>query len=229
MTRGSGPTEYRHQIPAGSRLAIYTRRTDSTTATYYATSDHLGSSDLVMDSAANVLTRESFTPFGGRRGSNWQGAPSSADYTAFGNTTRKGFTGHEMLDSVNLVHMNGRVYDSFLGRVLSADSVIQSLGASQSVNPYAYAWNDPLKYTDPTGQSLFGDILGVFAAALVILGQPWGAIIEGGAFTAAALPTLILAGFVGGFVGAAVSTGNLGMALGAGVIGGFSALGFFGA
>ncbi|MGH8137695.1 MAG: FG-GAP-like repeat-containing protein, partial [Steroidobacteraceae bacterium] len=139
MTRGSGPTEYRHQIPAGTSTVVYTRRSDGTSGTYYATSDHLGSSDLVMDSTATVLARQSFTPFGARRGSNWQGTPSASDYTAFGNTTRKGFTGHEMLDSVNLVHMNGRVYDPYLGRVLSADSVIQSLGASESINPYAYA------------------------------------------------------------------------------------------
>src|SRR5207249_4702490 len=46
MTRGSNPTEYRHQIPAGSGTAFYTRRTDGCTSTYYATSDHLGSSDI---------------------------------------------------------------------------------------------------------------------------------------------------------------------------------------
>ena len=102
MTRGSGPTEYRHQIPAGNGTVVYTRRTDGNTGTYYGTSDHLGSSDLMMDSAANVLARESFTHFGARRGSAWTGAPSSADYTAFGNTTRKGYAGHEMLDSVAL-------------------------------------------------------------------------------------------------------------------------------
>jgi hypothetical protein len=40
MTRGSSPTEYRHQIPADSSTAVYTRRADGTTGTYYATSDH---------------------------------------------------------------------------------------------------------------------------------------------------------------------------------------------
>ena len=57
--------------------------------------------------------------FGARRGSNWQGTHTAADYTAFGNTTRNGFTGHEMLDAVNIVHMSGRVYDPYLGRFLS--------------------------------------------------------------------------------------------------------------
>src|SRR5205814_8110039 len=61
--------------------------------------------------------------------------PTRRSSDLFGNTTRKGFTGHEMLDSVALVHMNGRVYDPFLGRFLSADTVIQSLGATESINP----------------------------------------------------------------------------------------------
>ncbi len=219
MTRGSGPTEYRHQIPAGSGLAIYTRRTDSTTATYYATSDHLGSSDLVMDSAATVLARESFTPFGARRGSNWQGVPTSGDYTAFGNTTRKGFTSHEMLDSVNLVHMDGRVYDPVLGRVMSPDTLIQSLGATQSVNPYAYAWNDPLRFIDPSGHGLLGDIIGALLTAAIIIFAPQLGLPAVSFELGTGLPTLIIAGFVGGFVGAAISTGSLSAALSAGVLG----------
>lgn len=221
MTLGSNPTEYRHQIPAGSSIAVYTRRTDGSTGTYYATSDHLGSSDLVMDSAANVLTRESFTPFGARRGSSWTGVPTTGDYTAFGSTTRKGFTGHEMLDSVSLVHMNGRVYDPYLGRFLSADTVIQSLGATESINPYAYAWNDPLKYVDPSGHSLLGDLIGIAVGILVAWLVPELAPAYFESMTS--MSTLIVSGFVGGFVGAYVSTGNLSAALTAGLIAGISA------
>lgn len=226
MTRGSSPTEYRHQIPAGSSGVVYTRRTDGSTSTYYATSDHLGSSDLVMDSSANVLTRESFTPFGARRGSAWTGVPTSSDYTAFGNTTRKGFTGHEMLDSVALVHMNGRVYDPFLGRFLCADTLIQTLGSTESINPYAYAWNDPLRYLDPSGHGLIDSIVGIFIAAvaffsfqpeLMFLGAFWGPVAAAG-----------LAGFVGGFTAGALATGSLSAALTAGLVAGLAAASFAG-
>jgi RHS repeat-associated protein len=228
MTRGT-VTEYRHQIPAGTSSAIYTRRTDGTSSTYYATSDHLGSADLVLDSSGNVLARESFTPFGARRGSNWQSVPSAGDNSVFASTTRKGFTGHEMLDAVGLVHMNGRVYDPNLGRFLSADTVIQSLGTTQSVNSYSYAWNDPLRYTDPSGHSLLGEIIGLIVTVVIIEFAPYLGLpavsVEGG--TGAG--TLGVAGFVGGFVGAAVSTGNLAAAFESGVLGAITAGMFYAA
>lgn len=153
VIRPTGVTEYRHLIPAGSGMAIYPRRSDATNSTYYVTTDHLGSGDLILDSAGAVLARESFTPFGERRGSNWQGLPSAGDKTVFGNVTRRGFTGHEMLDAVSLIHMNGRVYDPRLGRFLSVDPIIQTISLSQALNPFSYVMNNPLTLIDPSGYS----------------------------------------------------------------------------
>ncbi|KID58107.1 hypothetical protein JF50_05100 [Pseudoalteromonas luteoviolacea] len=65
--------------------------------------------------------------------------------------TRRGFTGHEHLPDVGLIHMNGRGYDPLLGRFLSVDPVIQSPTNTQSVNPYSYIMNNPLAGTDPSG------------------------------------------------------------------------------
>jgi RHS repeat-associated protein len=153
VVRPTGVIEYRHSIPAGSGTAIYTRRSNSINSTYYVTTDHLGSGDLVLDSAGIVLARESFTPFGERRGSNWQGLPSAGDKSAFADVTRRGFTGHEMLDAVNLIHMNGRVYDPHLGRFLSADPIIPTISLSQALNPFSYVMNNPLTLIDPSGYS----------------------------------------------------------------------------
>ena len=56
-----------------------------------------------------------------------------------------------MIDNVGLIHMNGRMYDPVIGRFLSPDPRSGSVGSPQSLNPYAYVENNPLRYVDPTG------------------------------------------------------------------------------
>jgi RHS repeat-associated protein len=73
--------------------------------------------------------------------------PNSID----GVIDNRGFTGHEMLDHLDLVHMNGRVYEPLLGRFLSADPILQDPMNGQSYNRYAYVFNNPTNLTDPTG------------------------------------------------------------------------------
>jgi RHS repeat-associated protein len=68
-----------------------------------------------------------------------------------GKRNRKGFTGHEHLDEVGLIHMNGRAYDYNLGRFYGVDPIIQFPTNSQSLNGYSYLMNNPLAGTDPTG------------------------------------------------------------------------------
>lgn len=65
--------------------------------------------------------------------------------------TNRGFTGHEHLDAFGLIDMNGRVYDPVLGRFLSPDKFVQAPFLTQSFNRYSYCLNNPLKYTDPSG------------------------------------------------------------------------------
>jgi RHS repeat-associated protein len=66
-------------------------------------------------------------------------------------TTLMGFTGHEQIESVGIVHMNGRLYDPVLGRMLNADPFIQAPGNSQSFNRYSYVINNPVSLVDPSG------------------------------------------------------------------------------
>ncbi|APV49619.1 hypothetical protein BWI17_07975 [Betaproteobacteria bacterium GR16-43] len=68
-------------------------------------------------------------------------------------SVQRGFTGHEMLDEVGLVHMNGRIYDPVIGKFLSADPIVQAPLNGQSWNRYSYVMNNPLSGTDPTGYS----------------------------------------------------------------------------
>lgn len=83
-----------------------------------------------------------------------------ATYDAWGRQTvtlntiglRRGYTGHEMMGEFGLINMNGRVYDPTLGRFLSPDNYVQAPDNSQSFNRYSYCLNNPLKYTDPSGE-----------------------------------------------------------------------------
>jgi RHS repeat-associated protein len=64
----------------------------------------------------------------------------------------RGYTGHEHLQSVGLIHMNGRLYDPKLHRFLQPDNFVQDASNTQNFNRYGYVLNNPLKYTDPSGE-----------------------------------------------------------------------------
>lgn len=64
----------------------------------------------------------------------------------------RGYTGHEHLQSVGLIHMNGRLYDPILHRFLQPDNYVQDPDNTQNYNRYGYVLNNPLKYTDPSGE-----------------------------------------------------------------------------
>ena len=141
--------KHRIAVPAGEVQVI--RRSDGTNDVFYITTDHLGSTDTVTDASATVLARESFGAWGARRAANWQGSPSPGEWQQIANTTRRGYTGHEQLDNVLLVHMNGRVYDPAIGRFMSADPYVDGADTTQEWNRYGYVGNRPMVLTDPSG------------------------------------------------------------------------------
>jgi RHS repeat-associated protein len=146
----SGGTEYRHTLAAGSVQVVVTR-SSSGQAIRYLPSDHLGSVSAVIDQQGSVLAKLSFAAFGSRRGANWTGTPTSGETSQIEAATRAGYTGHDHLDNLALIHMHGRVYDPRIGRFLSRDPLVSDPGRGQDYNGYAYVRNGPLRYTDPTG------------------------------------------------------------------------------
>jgi RHS repeat-associated protein len=83
-----------------------------------------------------------------------------------GRTADRGFTEHEHLDEIGVVHMNGRIYDPLVGRFMSADPFIQAPSMLQSYNRYAYVMNNPLNLTDPSGYSWWTKIRGTVVRAV---------------------------------------------------------------
>ncbi|WP_346836423.1 RHS repeat-associated core domain-containing protein [Microbulbifer sp. SAOS-129_SWC] len=110
--------------------------------------DRLGSIESVSNIAGTVQERRGFDPFGKARDLNEDDSNGGLLQRT---TTKRGFTNHEHLDGVELIHMNGRAYDYNLGRFLSVDPFISMPENSQAYNPYSYVMNNPLRYTDPTG------------------------------------------------------------------------------
>ncbi|VAW89998.1 hypothetical protein MNBD_GAMMA18-1387, partial [hydrothermal vent metagenome] len=149
LTKTNGVAEYKNYIFAGGAMvAINTRRSNGTQETNYVHTDHIGSTDVITNSNGAVKERFSYDAFGKYRTASWD---DGALARLVSSISMRGFTGHEMLEEVGLIHMNGRVYDPELGRFISADPFIQFPYYSQSLNRYSYVLNNPLSYIDPTG------------------------------------------------------------------------------
>ena len=109
-------------------------------------------SHTVLDEDGDITARMHFSAFGQRQDlTDWQTPLSSFQFAVLNDITTRGFTGHEQVDSMGIVHMNGWIYDPKLGRMLQADPIVQAPKNSQSLNRYTYVLNNPLSYTDPSG------------------------------------------------------------------------------
>lgn len=110
--------------------------------------DHLGSVILKTSDRDPASTVTAFNAWGLRQNHWMSSVFSDPDYE---DSSALGFTGHEHLDPVGLIHMNGRVYDPELGRFLSPDPMVQAPYNTQNYNRYSYVLNNPLSLVDPTG------------------------------------------------------------------------------
>ena len=131
-------------------------KTGSTRKVEYLLKDRLGSVDAVASSAGAITETRGYDAFGKPRDGSWNDlTPAKIASTA---VTPKGFTQHEHLNQLELIHMNGRVYDYGLGRFTAVDPFVQFPLNSQSLNPYSYILNNPLSGTDPTGYASCNDV-----------------------------------------------------------------------
>ena len=109
-------------------------------AKYNVFTDHLGSI-LSMQSRSSEVYRATYDAWGEqtvKKNNLWR--------------FHRGFCMHEHWPEFGLIDMNGRFYDPVLGRFLSPDPYVQDPTFSQNFNRYSYCMNNPVRYTDPSGE-----------------------------------------------------------------------------
>ena len=97
---------------------------------------------VAVDTSGNVVERSGHAPYGEVMylvdGSWTDLTESLTDYL---------FTGQELEDN-GVMYYGARYYSPTLGKFLQGDPILDGL------NRYAYCWNNPIRYADPTGLSI---------------------------------------------------------------------------
>ena len=119
---------------------------------HYTITDYLGNARVEFvphnGSQPEVVQSVSYYPFGYTLHCNDYGSQQP---------NRHLFGGKELQDQTlagitfGWYDFEARMYDPLVGRMLSPDIVIQNEQNSQAYNRYSYCFNNPLKFTDPSG------------------------------------------------------------------------------
>jgi len=124
----------------GQRIA----RRDPSSNVFYYFSDHLGTARSIAEVPSGQTTATKcydadLYPYGGER---WYTDSCDSHYK---------FTGKERDPESGLDNFGARYNSSSIGRFMSPDLLGGHTENPQSLNKYAYALNNPLSITDPTG------------------------------------------------------------------------------
>ncbi len=153
-----------HYIPTPEGIvSVYQIDENEEGSMFYLHKDHLGSITQITDEAGDLVQSVNYNAWGVRK--------IITDNTGTDEFfLDRGYTGHEHLQQFKIINMNGRLYDPILARFLSPDNNVQMPDNTQNLNRYSYALNNPLKYTDPSGDFIVAAFV-VTTAATVIAGS----------------------------------------------------------
>ena len=143
---------------ANGLVATIEPTTVNANGTRFTTSDHLGSPRLVTNSAAGIVSRHDYMPFGEGLGSGIGGRTTGIGF-GVADDLRQQFTGKEHDNETGLDYFLARYYSMGQGRFTSTDPVIMEkrrLADPQALNLYVYARNNPLRFIDPDGEKYKG-------------------------------------------------------------------------
>lgn len=122
---------------------------------FFYHTDHISSSNVLTDASGNQAALYEYDPYG-----------STITHTGTADVKHR-FTGHESDDTTGLIYMNARYMDPELGRFITADPTVQHPNDAQDLNRYAYARNNPIRFTDPTGLGWFSKLVGAVVGIVV--------------------------------------------------------------
>lgn len=178
----TGAVEFVTYIGGDGYTAPLVIKSDGNTQNYlYLQRDYQGSIVAISDASGQVLEKRLFDAWG-----NVLVQDGAGNILNGLTILDRGYTGHEHLQSVGLIHMNGRLYDAKLHRFLQPDNYVQDPSNTQNYNRYGYVLNNPLKYTDWTGEKwkikltwsdLFAGVSILAGTALAVFGGPAGQIL----------------------------------------------------
>jgi RHS repeat-associated protein len=137
--RRVGENNHVHVMDDSQRIAIIrigaAHPDDRVPAVQFHLNDHLGSSNVVVDSGGALVNREEFTPYG---------------ETSFGSFAKKRYrlTGMERDLETGLSYHGARYYSPWLGRWASPDP----LGIEDGLNGFCSFHNNPVMFRDLNGR-----------------------------------------------------------------------------
>ncbi|HKQ75463.1 MAG TPA: RHS repeat-associated core domain-containing protein [Blastocatellia bacterium] len=150
----------------GQALMVYDSTLAGNAQMKWLVTDHLGSTRMEADKSGSLggMRRHDYAPFGQemyagfRRDSGGQG---QYGYEPPQSNVRQRFGSKERDIENGLDFFEARYFSSVQGRFTSADNFLNDTHAvdPSSWNLYAYVRNNPLRYTDPTGEKVYaGDL-----------------------------------------------------------------------
>jgi RHS repeat-associated protein len=131
-----------YYMSGSQRVAMREQVVGGTNTLYYLLSDHLGSTSATLNEDGIKIADERYAAWGTSR---W--SPGDTP-------TRRLYTGQIEDVETGLYFYNARYYDPTLARFIQADTIVPNPNNPQSLNRYSYTFNNPVKYTDPSGHDV---------------------------------------------------------------------------
>ncbi|WP_052335624.1 RHS repeat-associated core domain-containing protein [Faecalispora jeddahensis] len=174
---------------------------------YYYTKNAQGDVTGIVDSSANTVVEYSYDAWGKLLTTTGSKADTIGKLNPFL------YRGYYYDAETELYYLNSRYYDAQTGRFLNADAAIGQTGNVQGHNMFAYAFNNPVMYDDPSGNwpklSTIFTVVAVAAAVVAVVAV---------CVATAGLASVAVAGGGTMLVATATTTAALGVAASAGKV-----------